>query len=117
MRNILERLGTPEEIVAAEASPTRPDDDTSARALPRPGIGPVEILGILFLTAGAVLLPFVGPLIGLVFVWLSTPLDDSLEVDRDRGRGGADAGAHRRIDGGRHQLGTAIGSPIPAMTP
>lgn len=76
VRNILERLGSPEEIVAAEGEP-----DAVASALTatptigsntdRAPWGAVEIVALLLLTVGAVLLPFVGPLLGLVFVWLS----------------------------------------------
>jgi hypothetical protein len=36
------------------------------------GVGAVEIAAILLLTVGAFLLPLIGPLIGLVFVWLSS---------------------------------------------
>lgn len=76
VRNILERLGPPEEIVAAE---WEPDADAAAPAatLPtgpnvaRAPWGATEIVALLLLTVGAVLLPFVGPLLGLVFVWLS----------------------------------------------
>ncbi len=76
VRNILERLGPPEEIVAAEGEPpaaappwaaTPPAGPDGARA----PWGAVEVIGLLLLTVGAVFLPFVGPLIGLVFVWLS----------------------------------------------
>lgn len=76
VRNILERLGPPEEIVAAEREP-----DAAAPALaavPPTGAnvarapwGAVEIVALLLLTVGAVLLPFVGPLLGLVFMWNS----------------------------------------------
>jgi hypothetical protein len=73
-RNVLERLGAPEEIVAAEA-----DAGGSMRWAPpppvagerRPHWGPIEVGAILFLTVGALFLPFVGPIIGLVLVWLS----------------------------------------------
>jgi hypothetical protein len=73
-RNVLERLGAPEEIVAAEAEAGRPagwttpaPDATDRRA----GWGPVEVGAILFLTVGAIFLPIVGPMIGLMLVWLS----------------------------------------------
>lgn len=75
VRNVLERLGPPEEIVAAEVSapgqtvsPGGVQGVTGARQKP---IGAVEILGLLFLTLGSIFLPFVGPLIGLILVWLS----------------------------------------------
>jgi hypothetical protein len=75
-RNILERLGPPEEIVAAEA------ESGVAAVLPIGGQpagavvgsspwGAVEIIALLLLTLGAVFLPFVGPILGLVFVWAS----------------------------------------------
>ena len=73
-RNVLERLGAPEEIVAAEAdagssaSWTPPSSGSGER---RAGLGAMEVAAILFLTVGAVLLPVVGPMIGLLLVWLS----------------------------------------------
>lgn len=73
LRNVLERLGPPEEIVAAEVS-----DETQARphatspvASAQPGVGAIEIIAILLLTLGGFLLPLIGPVIGLAFVWLS----------------------------------------------
>jgi uncharacterized membrane protein len=74
-RNVLERLGAPEEIVAAEvdsergrgAGWTRPPD--ASRTDSR--WGPLEIAAIGFLTIGAVALPFFGPIVGLMLVWLS----------------------------------------------
>jgi hypothetical protein len=83
VRNVLERLGPPEEIVEAEA--TAPDARPSARARIGSGVGgeqvrpsarssrlgAVEIIALLLLTVGSLVLPFVGPLLGLVFVWLS----------------------------------------------
>jgi hypothetical protein len=74
-RNVLERLGAPEEIVAAEADVARPTSWTppsSGSGERRRGWGAVEIGAILFLTVGAIFLPIVGPMIGLVLVWLST---------------------------------------------
>jgi len=69
-RNVLERLGAPEEIVAAETG-------SGGAPAPPPATerhsrwGPVEVLAILLLTVGAVFLPVVGPLIGLILVWMS----------------------------------------------
>lgn len=73
-RNVLERLGAPEEIVAAEAeagSPAgwRPPARADADRAPRWGV--VEVAAILFLTLGAIFLPVIGPIIGLAFVWMS----------------------------------------------
>jgi hypothetical protein len=77
VRNILGRLGAPEDIAAAEGALT---NTTSAPVAPqawaRPpersrSWGAIEILAILLLTIGSVLLPFVGPIAGLLFVWAS----------------------------------------------
>ena len=75
-RNVLERLGPPEEIVAAEAdaggttgwTPTAAPAEADRRAR----WGFLEIGAILLLTLGAFFLPIVGPMIGLLFVWLSS---------------------------------------------
>ena len=76
VRTVLERLGSPEEIVAAEADPDGSAPVASAGAPTawadgRPPWGANETVAVLLLTVGAVLLPFVGPILGLVFVWLS----------------------------------------------
>jgi uncharacterized membrane protein len=82
VRNVLERLGRPEESVAAEdgaaKEPPTAADAASASAQESKPVqatspwGAVEIGALLLLTVGAVLLPVVGPLLGLVFVWIST---------------------------------------------
>ena len=73
-RNVLERLGAPEEIVAAEADLAQPASWTP----PSPGAGDrragwglVDVGALLFLTVGAIFLPIVGPMVGLALVWLS----------------------------------------------
>lgn len=76
VRNILERLGPPEEIVAAEGEPDAVVPALAATPPTGPNVarapwGAVEVAALLLLTVGAVLLPFVGALLGLVFVWLS----------------------------------------------
>jgi hypothetical protein len=81
VRNVLERLGPPEEIVAAEVD-GEPGAATSVLgtasaavvpvAAPAPAWGALEVIAIILLTAGAVFLPFVGPIAGLGLVWLST---------------------------------------------
>jgi hypothetical protein len=58
VRNLLDDLGTPEDIVAAAGADAGPQ-----------GWGRVELIAVLALTAGAVLLPFVGPLVGLCLTW------------------------------------------------
>jgi uncharacterized membrane protein len=75
-RNVLERLGAPQEIVAAEAevgvggttgwTPPSTAHERESRW------GVVEVGAILLLTVGAIFLPIVGPMIGLVLVWIST---------------------------------------------
>ena len=72
-RNVLERLGEPEEIVAAEASDGgAPTPAPQVVVVERGGMGATELAAILFLTVGAVFLPVVGPIIGIVLVWAST---------------------------------------------
>lgn len=77
VRNVLERLGRPEEIVAAEAelgattSAWTAGQDRQAKTYSSPW-GAIEIIAVVLLTVGAVFLPFVGPILGLVFVWAST---------------------------------------------
>jgi uncharacterized membrane protein len=74
-RNVLERLGAPEEIVAAEAEAggttgwIPPPSTANER---RSQWGLVEVGAILLLTVGAIFLPIVGPMIGLLLVWIST---------------------------------------------
>ncbi|HET9539374.1 MAG TPA: hypothetical protein VFQ46_02130 [Candidatus Limnocylindria bacterium] len=74
-RNVLERLGAPEEIVAAE---TGGDGSPAATPPPTPVVerggrwGTMDLAALLFLTVGAIFLPVVGPLIGIALVWMST---------------------------------------------
>ena len=77
VRNVLERLGPPEEIVALESTPTGAPSSSTGAAPAQPlqaasPWGPIEIIALLLLSLGSVFLPFVGPLLGLVFVWAST---------------------------------------------
>jgi uncharacterized membrane protein len=77
VRNVLERLGRPEEIVSSEvdsepAPPRWIEARIAEAAAKAPTLGALEIIAILLLTAGAFLLPVFGPAIGLVLVWLST---------------------------------------------
>lgn len=76
VRNVLDRLGPPDEIVDAERDP---DEKPPAWTIPMPGAvagrsgwGGTEIVAVLLLTVGAVFLPIIGPLLGLIFVWAST---------------------------------------------
>jgi hypothetical protein len=76
VRNVLDRLGPPDEIVDAERQVDGPPPGwtlapVQASAAPSSPWGAVEIAAVLLLTVGAVFLPFIGPLLGLVFVWMS----------------------------------------------
>jgi hypothetical protein len=75
VRNVLDRLGPPDEIVGAERAADGPPPWTTG--LPgapavQSGWGGTEIAAILLLTVGAIFLPIIGPLLGLIFVWAST---------------------------------------------
>jgi hypothetical protein len=77
VRNVLDRLGPPDEIVDAERQVDDPPPGwtlapVQASAAARSPWGAVEIAAVLLLTVGAVFLPIIGPLLGLVFVWMST---------------------------------------------
>ncbi len=66
VRALLDRLGPPEEIVRAAVGelPPGPVNVSTVR----------ELLGALFMTAGSVLLPVVGWLIGIAIMWTSVRL-------------------------------------------
>lgn len=76
VRNVLDRLGPPDDIVEAERGPGSTASAWTASGGPavaaRSGWGAVEVVAILLLTLGAVFLPVIGPLLGLLFVWAST---------------------------------------------
>jgi uncharacterized membrane protein len=75
VRNLLDELGAPEDIVAAaQVSP----DGVQAPGIPRPGPvaaespwGAMEVLAVLGLTVGTFVLPIIGPVVGLVLAWAS----------------------------------------------
>ena len=76
VRDILDRLGRPEDIIAAELDPDETSRGLVTQVAASPAAagsswGAVEVVALLLLGVGAVLLPFVGPLLGLGFVWLS----------------------------------------------
>lgn len=80
VRNVLERLGRPEEIVSTEvgsgmpnagASPIRQAAATLISGADNERFGAVEIIALLFISLGAFVVPVVGPLPGLFFVWAS----------------------------------------------
>lgn len=76
VRNVLERLGSPDEIIAAEARLDSPSAgvstaSTGIAAASSPSVA-VETIALVLLTVGALVLPFVGPILGLAFAWAST---------------------------------------------
>lgn len=70
VRNVLERLGDPEEIVAAEAG--------SARPVASSRLGAIEVGGLVLLAGGTLLSPFLGlfallvSFLGLALLWASS---------------------------------------------
>ena len=77
VRNVLDRLGAPDDVVDAERGEDGPPPGwtisaTTGSVAQASGWGGTEIAAVLLLTLGAVFLPIVGPLIGLIFVWAST---------------------------------------------
>ncbi len=78
-RALLDRLGSPEEIVAAAAEGLEPGPGPQTPLRP-PGVGfsaparrgmALETGAVLLMTAGSVLLPVIGWLIGVVLMWSS----------------------------------------------
>lgn len=65
VRNVLERIGTPEEIVAAAVEGQPPVRDAQSR------FGTLEVAAILILGLGGFFVPVVGWLVGVVLVWIS----------------------------------------------
>ncbi len=76
-RNVLERLGPPEDIVRAETedglAPPRVVDAAvpAANVVQEPSWGALEIAAIAALAVGSLLLPVFGPLVGIVLMWAS----------------------------------------------
>lgn len=86
VRSVLDRLGSPEEIVEAETGESgRPigglalGADGTASAT-RQSIGPLEILAILLVTLGAFLVPIIGPMVGVALVWASRAWSTRLKI-------------------------------------
>jgi len=66
VRNVLDRIGTPEEVVAAaaEGQPAVGDSQTGR-------FGTLEVAAVLMLGLGGFFFPVVGWLVGFVLVWMS----------------------------------------------
>ncbi len=78
VRNLLQELGRPEDIVAAARSESEPLAGPGPAVTRPPAAtgsdspwGVVEILAVLGLTVGMFLVPVVGPVVGIVLVWVS----------------------------------------------
>lgn len=69
VHEVLDRLGDPADIVAAEDGQAPP---AAAWAPPASPWGPLEIAAVALLSVGLVLLPVVGPLLGLLLAWASS---------------------------------------------
>ena len=78
VRTVLDRLGPAEAIVDAEIGAAEDRGAEASAASPRTaarparGWGGIEIVAALLLTAGMILLPVVGPLLGVGLAWLSS---------------------------------------------
>lgn len=75
VRNVLERLGPPADIIAAEFGASRGQESVAGQmrpAIERSRWGPIEILAVLFLLVGGFVIPIIGPLVGLVLAWFSS---------------------------------------------
>ena len=78
MRTLLDRLGEPEAIVASarDDGATRPDRQPGAFVEspvgPAPPWGGLEIATVILLGVGAVVIPILGPLVGLILLWSSS---------------------------------------------
>ncbi len=73
VRNILDRLGDPADIVRAAAE-AMPGSAAPARAQARTGsagAGPLEIIAVILLLIGGIVIPVVGWIVGVILLWVS----------------------------------------------
>ncbi len=82
VRNVLERLGPPEEIVAAEVGPGPAARDVAAATVPsgERAWGALEVAAILLMVPGVIVLPVIGPLLSIGLVWLSRAWSTRVKV-------------------------------------
>jgi uncharacterized membrane protein len=83
VRTVLERLGSPATILDADQPSLEVTNSGRVMAAPSRGDsswGPRELIALLLLTVGAVFLPIVGPLLGLVLIWISVRLATRVKV-------------------------------------
>lgn len=69
VRNILERLGDPADIVRAAAEPSPAQATVASGRADR--LGALEICAVIFLLIGGVVIPVLGWLVGVVLLWVS----------------------------------------------
>jgi hypothetical protein len=67
IRAVLDRLGSPEEIVAAATDGEPPPSPQQ----PRSGPGALEIIAVILLPIGGIILPILGWFVGLALLWAS----------------------------------------------
>ena len=75
VRNLLHELGAPEAIVAAAqpaGDPRLSHPPVAAPPTVESPWGAVEIIAVLGLTLGTFVVPIVGPIVGIILVWVST---------------------------------------------
>lgn len=72
VRNILERLGAPEEIVAAEFDTNAHGAAIPSAPMDRARFGLVEVAALMLVTIGAFALPLIGPAVGIGLTWMSS---------------------------------------------
>ena len=78
MRTLLDRLGEPEAIVASARDDGAPRPDRQLSAFVESPVGPaspwggLEIAAVILLGLGAVVIPILGPLVGLILLWSSS---------------------------------------------
>ena len=71
IRAVLDRLGSPEEIVAAAAD-GEPPLPQPYHGQPKAGAGALEIITVILLAIGGIILPVVGWFIGVALLWTSS---------------------------------------------
>ena len=74
VRNVLDRLGPPEEIVRAEREDPTPPVTPQVGAPAGPAVTPwggLEVAALVTLAIGGIVLPGIGLLLGLLLAWLS----------------------------------------------
>ncbi|GLY81188.1 HAAS signaling domain-containing protein [Actinoallomurus iriomotensis] len=69
VRTVLDRLGTPEDIVREAGAEAEPSPQAAATG--RRGVGAFELVAVILLLIGGIVLPGLGWVIGVVLLWAS----------------------------------------------